>query len=1229
MAGKTAKSLKNGVAILDEWQADQHVYLVGDLGVSEGQMGELEEWMDANASNWTVLLMESSEGEEYTDVRGRKYHGVDAVEHAMGKGLPAATGFGSLKDPSTGRSNGAFFILSLKERNIFYYGSEAYRLNGLGKERWKGNLDRAAISAMRSGGRVIEAARGTIVLIDGEYRKAEARKKEEAARVQRDAGRRMEALEGKLSEAGKSYDILLKGMNDGASGSLALSPFGEWEQDFESLKGHRRAGHFNLLYEDAQELEQKVREWERSVRMYEYDGGRLRQLRREVDSLDANATELGQLFGLLVGAMDEAESKYRNGDPGYRTSLDQVQTRIEGYRRQIERLASRKRMVVLGSVGVVGVFGLFCFIGNRRRRRIKGQAENLLEKRRAEMKDISNELFAAMDRAAIVVGPIDELESRGYQGETLRLSKEALERIDEAFVLSSNVQKILEEADQLVHPASPLSRSRNLVSGGRYEDAVDLLDDEMRVTDKDVPEICERARPGKESEAVFSMPLDEWTGRTTDALARAEECLDEVDRAWTTIVDRRSSLSRRIEELGHRPVFDDCWLACEALDEFWIPAMREIHAKAVEIGKSDPVSALQGPIVEGERMVEEAGRLSNIVITFRKKAWSGIVDGEAALDARGRATIWVDQSLSSLGARCDEVAREGVKMPVNELIKEVEFRFGAFAGKMEKAVLLSEKAEGKIGPGLKAAESQVERERRELAGLLKLENYLCLVEKERNPTDFLKEARRQFEGACAALDLGDADSAEVFLDEVDTLVKQALHLVSESKRSLAEYPTASEELWTRRGGLEDLVKAAKEQIEAMRARYAGSALLVDPDQEDCGSFDDSPVELDRFLVGIVKCLDQAKTGQAEGRLLESWDLIESGRALAEAGEDLCEEVRKRQDELQKLEEENRVALQARGRDLDDLATMVDDCRVMNRSLRAYEKIRGLFRKGQAMVEATSGKLDPYAGEKLLSELSIRMEAVREGIADDLEEYEATVALFETVKTALQGGTSLCDEAKSDRIADSQETVEAMRKIESRERELDEASRSLKADHGDWREVHEHLRSIHLGVSEAVGSLGREMKDGRNTVRIIESAGAAVRQASGWTGSFNVRINGRPGGDALDRANSELLNGRYQAAMEWAGKAAAAARSAIASAEAEESARAHAEERRRARRAREARRSRMNSSGFGISSGSSLGRGSSSSFGGGSSRSGGGSFGGSSSVGRSSFSSGSGVGKSSW
>ncbi|WP_164016038.1 hypothetical protein [Pyxidicoccus trucidator] len=182
-AGSRPQRVRSAVGVVKLWSESQHLYVKGDIGVADARLRELETWLAANAPHWTVVLLESAEGERFTDAEGTSFEGIEAVKHALGKGLSNRTHFGALRHPRTGEQDGAIFLLSLEERNLSYFGSDAQDRRELGEEHWVGQLDAAAIAAMRNGGRVVDAARDTITTIDA--RLALVVSQEEAAREQR------------------------------------------------------------------------------------------------------------------------------------------------------------------------------------------------------------------------------------------------------------------------------------------------------------------------------------------------------------------------------------------------------------------------------------------------------------------------------------------------------------------------------------------------------------------------------------------------------------------------------------------------------------------------------------------------------------------------------------------------------------------------------------------------------------------------------------------------------------------------------------------------------------------------------------------------------------------------------------------------------------------------------------------------------------------------------------
>lgn len=117
-------------------------------------------------------------------------------------------------------------------------------------------------------------------------------------------------------------------------------------------------------------------------------------------------------------------------------------------------------------------------------------------------------------------------------------------------------------------------------------------------------------------------------------------------------------------------------------------------------------------------------------------------------------------------------------------------------------------------------------------------------------------------------------------------------------------------------------------------------------------------------------------------------------------------------------------------------------------------------------------------------------------------------------------------------------------------------------------------------------LQADLERARQSVAAMQQASAVVRGATGWAGSYGVRISGSPGYDHVERARQYLLLGDYLAAQQAASEARRIAEQSIAAAQArvaqlrrEEEERREAECRRRRaqEQAEEARRRRARSS----------------------------------------------------
>jgi len=1227
--GENAKRLERGVSILDHWNKDQHLYVVGDLRIRESRLSGLEKWLDANGPNWTILLMESSRGETYTDAEGKSHRGLDAVEFAMGQGLPARTEFGELMDARTKEANGAYFILFLKDRKFSYFGMPHYEARGLGSRNWAGNLDRAALKAMRNGGRIVDAAKGTVSLVDGRIenyfaglKAVEEKKKRGEMRMRMKAMAAIAGARRELEQVKTRREKLRqeRWFLEGDVFELEVEEIEGVIKEAEDVLKGAPAG-VSLVEEKVRDVRSRLSRWQMGVRRFLSDEEMLSILAREISSANFESPEAQKSLESARQKMDLSLGYHEEGSPEYLQAFESASRMLRAAFKEEQDFHQYRRMVYVGSAVGIGFIGVLGIWGNRSRRRVKEEAETLVVSRKKEMTEIVNRLFHLMDRASVVVGPVDELEKRGYEGETLELSRKALGRIDEAFVLSSHVQRIVEEAESLVFGKNPWSWSRNLISGGLYARAVDLLDDEVVCHPEEGAVLKDEAK-GEERERVaaaeeeYAIPIDAWKAKTEGALDEAKECLDVVDDAWSTIVSRCEELRKGIDGLEKMEAkfleSEDGFLGCGVLFSAWVDAMESAHNEGVSVGTGDPVFALREPVLDGDRMVREAGQLLDGIVVFREEQWDAMMQGKEALKGRRRSVIWINEALAGFSDEADELAEIGVEGTVVDWVEGLLSRLSEFSENVEIGVELAKRADEESQPSIVETEATVEKVRRELAQALSLPGKSVLHEKGNHPGLNLERSRTLLAEGLAFLDSGKVEEAGDSLARLDDEVKRASHLVKDSQEVFENFEPWFDELNEHRNSLNDSSELMRKSVEEMRQRYAPRSLFVDPREDEEGGYAEAPLKVDELLKKIARGLELSKERFEVGHLLDARRLIGEGRILRKDGVDLCAEVAERKELLAQLEEGNERSLSKYEIELVDLKPSIADRRVMRITKCLFQETSELLQESRKEVKAGDGLRNPFLAEDVLSKLGGRISDVREGISSDLKHYEAVKKHFAQVSLAQEEALNLSYQAQNDRIADSEETTKSLREIESQGRRLREAEVTLNGEHEDWEALGHSLRGIHLAISEAMVSLRKELRQAREALAVLQSAAAEVRRAENWSGSHGVRIGMFSGDDYLITANQAMMKGLYAQAIQSSGQARSSARSAVAAAESRVASRRRAEREAKRRKRRAASRSRMRSSSFGSSSRSSFSS---------SSRR--------SSTGRSSFSSGSGVGRSGW
>ncbi len=1230
------------------WDAGQHLWVKGEVGVSPAALDRLERWLDAEAPNWTVAVLADAAGETFRAAGGRNYSGMDAVEHALGEGLPNQTGFGELRDPRTGEKNGAALAIFLRERKFSYSGGEAFDRRGLGEDDWVGHLDRPAFRAMSNGGRVVDAVTGTIDEIEGQLTRQIAqeirRRQDEALRAERMRAQAAEAVARAAAEADsiEAAAQAFRAANGSAVGDLANPRAAAWRARADAAAELLRAGRTAEAAAAATEVAEFRRAYEAMLARHPQAGPRFADLNRAIAELDPEGGGWGAAqLEEARGALAEAQVAHERGESGYEVHLRAAEAAYASAKEEIERAhaAARRRLEAqralavrearreramrglgIGGAGALGAGALGVgFAANRRRRPFKLYAAEALERLQRRFRDSRDRLFALLDRANAVVGSELELDKRGYCGETLELSRDVIAEVDRLFVMSASVERVIGEARGEAVPAGPLGRLHNFFGTARYRRAVALLKDlpiQFQPGDGVAPLAREdgddvRLLGRVEAQEGFALTFEELVAQFETLAASAQGKLDTIEQAWAEIdraLDRAqdqidsaaasaSRLADRSEEDGMFPV--------EALRTKLLPAAQEHLDAAIAIGNCDPVGALDD-IAEADRRSAEAAELLAIIDTTRDERLPRLGDSCAALAGAGRATAWVDRWLRAAGIQIEALAAEAVAERKGQAIGEFEAGFERICGVADEAVELAGRAVEKTKAGIEAGAAAVARARETLGAALGLPPGELLREPGLVPDEALDAAEQQRGAALAAIDRGGVWAAREALEEAERLTGEANGLVEVSLRAHAEH---DETVGRRRSERAALLREQPEiaaLLGAMRDRYAATALREGGGAQgrDIGDLlrggEDGIDAAEQLVERAAEELGRGAVIESAGLLADAGDVHEDTRLAFDA-------VRDHDAELRRLESANATRLAQLESVREGLAADCGDHRT-RRSTQAE------FAGADSELGAVRGADadDPFARAGKLSDVAAQFDKVAALVANDRDLFDEAKRSVGIAMAHVAAAQRLGHQAAADKIPDSRRTLELQEEVEKLALAAHSIDRNAREPHEDWAAMDAEADRLAQGAARAAAELRGELERAQTAVAAISSAATAVREAAGWSGAFGVRVAGSPGSEILMRARDHLLSGRYIETGRLAADAGRAARHAIAEARAEVARARRREEERRAAERREAerRRRRRSSSSFG------------SSFGGGRSSS-------SSISSRSSFRSGSGMSRSGW
>ena len=1197
---KAAVPVRNVQDVLERWSPDQHLYVKGDVGVSPENLDALEVWLSNSGKHWTVMLLESGDGERYTDAEGQTYSDYKAVLNGLGRGLTNQTGFGALKNKRTGEPDGAILVISVRDRRTSYFGSDAQDNRGLGEDNWEDNLDGSFRAAMRNGGNIAGAVRSTVEDVQGRLDKTIADemvdRQEQRDRAQREltsAGGDVSQLEQKLS--------IFRSSHRGLEGSLLQAPLTNWRTTLTGARSQLDAGNVQRAEEAARQVRGEVQWYATAFNRYDAAPASLGELERRLSTVrNSEFSDAAQApWSAAMELTQEARRAHQSGNVQYLDVLSRAEgsvisaeTAVEEARKDAER---RQQILILLAFAITTGAAAVGVIANRRRAPIKAEAELMLKEWERVLSAKMTLIWQLIEEARTTLGPDKASVLAKFDGQTRELALQVIEDADKALILVSSAQTRRTIAQALAHPSSPWKVMSNLVYGGRYQEALDLLSKQPIVFGPDDAVTWALDRQLTDTGALeFKALVDETDLRSGRADAGLRQIAAETESVAKSLgrvqdsLDETRDIIQSIERDGHGPLFRG-----SAILEVLLPAAERAASQVLERVGRDPLEAHDTEAPQALQRTRNAQALAAELHDFRQGPLSRAQEAMVALANNGIPSDWIQARLQRLSEEADVLAHGAATEDASGAISAYQETLDSFVRDVKLAVYLEQANRTSLLPAVKASSEAIASARIEMGERLNLPAAHILHEEGANPSEYLHEAETLVATARMQLGDGQVSAARATMSQGQALNHRANALLEAARQSLA---THGERLAQRRAETVDvqgLRPEAEAALSRIHRRYSDAVLLLGAGDithpNANGTIDDNLAEFTALLAQAVTATEGADLAYTQGRLLEASALLTQAGLHQEQARFRIQEVHEKELRLTEAVTANAQTLRRlQGRVEAGDRSILADRRVMRRTLETFEAARSALAQARSLVEAAPAELNPFSAATALDEAQRQLDQANASAAQDRELHAAMQERIQSAGRALEEAERWSARSQTDGIADSKDIDTARSTLQQLLGAFRRLGSTSGEAHGEWMALAKEASDLETRAAASAGLLRNEVHEAKRAAEVVSGAAAAVRRAGGWSGSYGVFISGSPGNGRLTSAEHALAQGRYPDAVSSAESAKAEAINAIRSAEARVAAAQRAEQQRQddERRAREQREqaSRISSSsGFSTSS----------------------------------------------
>ncbi len=703
-AKEMAQTVRSAQEVVLKWSPQQRLYVKGDVGVGPSQLAQLETWLDEHGPHWVVVLMEYAAGERYASLDGRRFTDLDAVEYALGIGLSNQTDFGQLVDPRTGESDGCVLVIFLSERKLSYFASDAQDRRGLGESHWLGELDQPAIRAMRSGERIVDAVRDTVTSIATRLQATITREEVEKERQAQERERSLNELRTRIDGVHADLDRVaaaaaeVRARYPTGTGELAAPPLEEWGVDLAAAEAALNADSVYEVTPQIASLGDRVAEYLNAYALAGHLDKLLSEIESQIDFLQKAESPLVQpMIKEAMAGVKEVRTDREAGRIDFVKNLASARQAIASGRRVLaeeavrqQQLTARRRLIRNVAAGTSGmllaVLAGFLMMLHRRREPAKVEAQRVLAERQKSVTHEVDRVLELFDQSGQILDSRKRLEERGYEGRTRVLSERTFDNVDDLIVMSSEVERVMEEARQLIYPRNWLGKLRNLISPMDYEKGIARISGKplefkrdrglpmaMRPLATEAPATTSsKSEPPEVIRLTFDEVFDHFRLRTEEATAT----LDHIEQSFLDVNDglealqeeikSTSQLEERVSELARA----NQWFAVPSFFGKLIPSAIADYDAGDALSLTDPVTAVEHHLPEGHRKLQEAHVLGESLMAGHESLLPKLRKLAPLLEGKGFDVSWIDQRLGELTQRAEQLFTEAATTTAIDAIRE-------------------------------------------------------------------------------------------------------------------------------------------------------------------------------------------------------------------------------------------------------------------------------------------------------------------------------------------------------------------------------------------------------------------------------------------------------------------------------------------------------------------------------------------------------------------------------